>query len=418
MDLELFTNKKVVIAVSTGVDSMVLLNKMLQIDCSVFVVYVRHYHRERVHIENEFFIKYCSDNKIHLTTYDYHHINGNFESKARDYRYQCFKEVYEKYNCDYLLTAHHGDDLVETMLMRQLRGTDIHSVGGFREFSVINGMNVARPLVTYAKSDLRLIAENENIPYYEDETNRDISYQRNFLRHEIIPKFNLGYIKKFNNLSAEMYELSDFISDYVSEHITVLNDIYLNTKSIDKRMYKYGIKKCFNLLYENNINDITDKHVHLVENMLENDKVQLPKQYYVFFKDGIYTFTKAISENYCYEYNQDLKVSFLNSELIFSEDSPQIIRLDESVKLPLKIVNAKMDMKIKMSKGHQKLNRVFINAKVPKHKRASWPVLIDSNDNIICVFGIKYSVFCLNDLTNSKIVIKYKCIFKGDDYNA
>ncbi len=416
MDYEIFKNKKLVLAVSTGVDSMVLLNKVMKIDCEIFIVYVRHHHRERVHIENEFFIKYCEDNQLNLITYDYYHQNGNFESLARNYRYECFKEVYDKYNCDYLLTAHHGDDLVETILMRQLRGSDLNSIGGFREFSTRSEMKIARPLLEYSKQDLRMYADEHNIPYYEDETNADISYQRNYLRHEVIPKFGLHYIKRYVNFSREMYELSDFVNEVVDQYITVLNDIYLDVKVLDKRIIKYAVKKCLSYLYGDDIKNIFDKHVDLIVNMESGSKLQLPNKYFVFFTNSQYIFSKCIDEVYQYEYQAGLEVNFLNSKLVFGKGKK--LYLDSSVVFPLRVVNADLKMKIKNKNGTQQLNRVFINAKVPSHKRKSWPILIDSNDEVICVFNIKYSKLCINDTPNVKYMIQYYCDFGGDDYNG
>lgn len=416
MDHTDFKGKNLLLAVSTGVDSMVLLHKMMEIDCNIYVVYVRHHHRIRVHIENEFFTKYCEDNNINLITYDYYHVEGNFESVARTYRYQCFKEVYDKFDCDYLLTAHHGDDLVETMLMRQLRGTDINSVGGIRERSFRFGMNIARPLLMYSKLDIREYAKEHNIIYFEDETNTDVSYKRNFLRHEIVPKLGRGYVKKYNNLSHEMYELSDYINEVVNKKINVHKDIYLNVNDLDKRIYKYGIKNCLKLLYKDDIKVIYDKHVNLIEVMNENDKLQLPHNYFVFFKDNTYIFSRCENEVYSYEYSEELQVRFLNSSLIFNGNN--VLRLTSEIEFPLRIENANLDWYIENKNGKQKLNRVFINAKVAERKRSSWPVLLDANNKVICVFGIKYSKYCVSDANEYKYMIQYKCEFKGDDYSA
>ncbi len=416
VDYQSFENKNVLLAVSTGVDSMVLLHKMMQINCNIFVVYVRHHHRIRVHIENEFFTQFCKDNNLNLTTYDYYHIDGNFESVARTYRYKCFKEVYDRHECDYLLTAHHGDDLVETMLMRQLRGTDINSVGGIREFSFRFGMNIARPLLMYSKFDIREYAKKYCLIYFEDETNTDISYKRNFLRHEIIPKLGQGYVKKYNNLSKELYELSDYINDVVNSAITVYSDIYLDVSSLDKRIYKYGIKNCLKHLYKDDIKVIYDKHVNLIELMKNQEKLQLPHNYYVFYKDNTYIFSKCQSEKYSYTYEKGLEVKFLNSKIVFEGDS--VIRLSDEVVFPLRVENASLDYYIENNNGKQKLNRVFINAKIARHKREGWPVLLDATDKVICVFGIKYSKYCLSDANEYKCMIQYKCEFKGDDYSA
>lgn len=413
MDYKCFENKKILIAVSTGIDSMVLLDKISKINCESHIVYVRHYHRIRVYIENEFLTTFCKNNNYDLNVYDYYHVDGNFEAVAREYRYKCFKEVYDKYNCDYLLTAHHGDDLVETMLMRQLRGTDINSAGGIREFSHRFGMNIARPLIEYSKKDIRNYAKEHNLIFFEDETNTDTSYKRNFLRHEVIPKFETGYIKKYNNLSRELYEVSDYINDVVSEHIEEYNDIYLDVENLDKRLVKYGIKKCLKLLYKDDIKGIYDKHLNLILNLDENGKLELPFKYFVFYQNHKYIFSKVIPETYSYEYSEGLEVKFLNSKITF--DGSQCLRLGEEVVFPLRIENANLETYIENKNGRQKLNRVFINAKVPAHKRTSWPVLIDANNKIICVFGIKYSKYCLVDTKKYKFMIQYNCEFKGDD---
>lgn len=413
MDYQKFEGKKVLLAVSTGIDSMVLLHKMMQINCEIIIVYVRHHHRIRVHIENEFFTQFCIDNNLKLVTYDYYHVDGNFESVARIYRYKCFKEVYDKYHCDYLLTAHHGDDLVETMLMRQLRGSDINGIGGIKQYSHRFGMNIARPLIEYSKLDIREYAKVHQLIYFEDETNSDTSYKRNFLRHEIIPKLGRGYVAKYNNLSRELYDLSSYINDVVNEHINIYNDIYLNVCNLDKRLYKYGIKNCLKALYKEDINVIYDKHVKLIEAMNDGDKLQLPHKYYVFFEHNQYCFSKCMEESYCYEYKEGLEVSFLNSKITFSEG--KTLRLSSEVEFPLKVVNANLDLYIENDNGRQKLNRVFVNAKVKRHKRTSWPILLDANNKVICVFGIKYSKYCVDNANEYKYMLQYKYEFKGDD---
>ncbi len=415
-DTSYFKNKTVLLAVSTGVDSMVLLDILRKEECNIVIVYVRHHHRIRVHIENEFLTTFCSRNNLKLITYDYYHVDGNFESVARQYRYNCFKEVYDKYECDYLLTAHHGDDLVETMLMRQLRGSDINGLGGIRRFSMRFGMNIARVLLDYSKQDIREYANENNLIYFEDETNTDVSYKRNFLRHEIVPKLGKGYVKKYNSLSTELYELSDYVNDVVNKNIYMYSDIYFNTENIDKRLYKYGIKNCLKLLYKDDVHIIYDKHVSLIESMSEGEKLQLPHKYFAFYKNKHYIFSKCFEEKYCYEYNDDLVVNFLNSKIVFSGERQ--LKLSSEVVLPLRVENANLDWYIDNQNGRQKLNRVFINAKVAHHKRSSWPVLLDSEDKVICVFGIKYSKYCVRDVKTSKIMIQYMCEFKGDDYSA
>jgi len=131
-------NSTLVVACSGGPDSMCLLdlvlkereNKNLKIICA----HVNHKMRVESEAEAEFVKNYCKKNNV---VFEYMEINNynddNFHNQARLKRYDFFNELVEKYNAKYLLTAHHGDDLTETILMRIVRGSNLKGYLGFKK---------------------------------------------------------------------------------------------------------------------------------------------------------------------------------------------------------------------------------------------------------------------------------------------
>ena len=128
LNIILEKNTSVVVACSGGPDSMCLLNLVLEQreekNLNIICAHVNHKMRIESEKEAEFVKEYCEKNKI---IFEYMEITeyteDNFHNQARIKRYDFFKEVLEKYQSKILLTAHHGDDLVETILMRIVRGS-------------------------------------------------------------------------------------------------------------------------------------------------------------------------------------------------------------------------------------------------------------------------------------------------------
>lgn len=126
----------VVVACSGGPDSMALLSLLCsikrEIDIQVICAHVNHNVRRESESEKVFVERFCRD---HNVVFDYMVIedygDDNFESEARTKRYNYFGEVVKKYGAKYLFTAHHGDDLMETILMRIVRGSTLRGYSGF-----------------------------------------------------------------------------------------------------------------------------------------------------------------------------------------------------------------------------------------------------------------------------------------------
>ena len=118
---EKLNNKKVLLACSTGVDSMVLLDLLLKHanNCQIIISHINHQKRTQSILEEEYITKYCEEKNIKCYVKKLEHYEeGNFQEWARIQRYEFFEEIIEKEGIDYLLTAHHADDNLETIIMR------------------------------------------------------------------------------------------------------------------------------------------------------------------------------------------------------------------------------------------------------------------------------------------------------------
>ena len=145
--LNISDDELVVLACSYGPDSMCLLNLLLDCNFNVVVAHVNHMVREESFEEYRLMKEYCEERDVKFEYYQFENkITKNFEATARLKRYNFFEEVLTKYHSRYLFTAHHGDDLVETVLMRLSRGASFRGYAGFREISDFRGKFLVRPL--------------------------------------------------------------------------------------------------------------------------------------------------------------------------------------------------------------------------------------------------------------------------------
>lgn len=175
------------IAVSGGPDSMLLLDFYKH--KKVVVAHVNYHKREDSNNDEKIVRDFCQLHNIPLEVLNVKSApKGNFQAWARDVRYKFFKEVYDKYECNKLLMAHHKDDFIETALMQQQSGR-IPRFFGIREKNEINGMKIERPLIDwYFKSEIVSILDKKGIKYAIDYTNDQPVYERNKVRLELKDK--------------------------------------------------------------------------------------------------------------------------------------------------------------------------------------------------------------------------------------
>lgn len=179
----------VVVAISGGVDSMLLLD-MVRKTLSVDEYVVAHFnHHIRETNEEEYLIAdYCK--KYGIVFHIGHGQNlrdmSNQENEARNQRWNFLERVAKEHKIKTIATAHHKNDLIENFIMQIMRGNDIRSCPMTKETSK-NGFVRYKPFLDVFKHDLIASANRNHVKWVEDETNNDIDYTRNLVRHVILP---------------------------------------------------------------------------------------------------------------------------------------------------------------------------------------------------------------------------------------
>jgi tRNA(Ile)-lysidine synthase len=185
-------NATLVVAVSGGVDSMVLLHQLILIReayrLRLVVCHVDHGKRAESREEYRFVETYCADHAVLFRGLRLSKLpKGNFQEAARDARYRFFAKVAREEGAQAIVLAHHLDDQAETILMRLFRGSTLLGQAGMQETSVQNGIRVLRPLLSQTKQDILDFQGMHQVPYREDASNQSGDYMRNRIRHNLVP---------------------------------------------------------------------------------------------------------------------------------------------------------------------------------------------------------------------------------------
>ena len=182
----------IVIAVSGGPDSMALLNLLNVIkkekNIKIICAHVNHNLRKESKAEAKMVKDYCKQKSIIYEYMEIKEYKGNTENYAREKRYEFFENLLKKYNSKYLFTAHHGDDLIETVIMRLIRSSSLKGYSAFSEITEKKDYKIYRPLITKTKEEIFNYVKNNNLPYAIDKTNDSDFFTRNRIRKYILPR--------------------------------------------------------------------------------------------------------------------------------------------------------------------------------------------------------------------------------------
>lgn len=187
-------NKIIVVAASGGPDSMALLNLLAELRSTehfkLIAAHFDHQLRDDSGIEEKLLSHYCQKQKIKLINGKWdkkEHPSSGIEAAARKYRYQFLDDVVKKEHGTYLITAHHGDDLLENILLKLIRSGNPQEMNSLQAVSKRNGVLLLRPLLSFSKQQLLNYDLEHQLEFIKDKTNDQDDTMRNRLRHHIIP---------------------------------------------------------------------------------------------------------------------------------------------------------------------------------------------------------------------------------------
>lgn len=414
-----YYDQKIVIGVSSGVDSMVLFDLLKNHD--IVVAHINHNMREESEYEQTFLSEYCLKRNIPFETitltYTPQEQAENFQLLARNKRYDFFKKVMVKYDANLLALAHHGDDLVETVLMSMTRGTSLRGIIGFGEESTIGTLNIIRPLLRYSKDEILNYAEENEIIFFEDASNSSDKYTRNRYRQNILPLLKQespNVHQKYVNMSEDLSDIYDYlmievdkfinserlVSDFQKLHIAVQREIIA---TLLKRQAISFNNNLLNEIISILIGSIPNSEIHLPNNLIlirEYDSFKI-----MIAKETI-DFDIEITDFGTYDLPTGDEIHISEKKSEFHTHSYKLCYND--LVFPIRVRNRKDGDKMKLPFGTKKVKSLFIDQKIPMLQRDTLPLIL-LNEEIIWIPGIKKK-----NLEGSKyIYISYQ---KGDYY--
>ena len=298
-------NQKIGLAVSGGIDSMVMLDVFCKIsreyNLKLYVMHYNHKWRKKSHVDAELVKKYCKENK---TNFLYKENKGKIlkdEEIARNERYSFFEKCAKRFSLKIICTAHHKDDQLETVLFRLARGTGPNGLSPIKEFRELpNGIKIFRPLLNVWKKDISKYAVKNKISYIEDKTNLDVIYKRNLIRRKILPLLKRinpeveNNILAFSDLAYSQHVALDAYFSVLLKKIRIGSSLTLNRNKFLKLGYYTQIAFIYWFFTIYGIKGAVSK-VHVIRNAIINQKkIDLSKKYIMnAVKDKIIFYIKS-----------------------------------------------------------------------------------------------------------------------------
>ncbi|ACG58238.1 tRNA(Ile)-lysidine synthetase [Hydrogenobaculum sp. Y04AAS1] len=276
---------KILIGFSGGVDSMVLSCLMYKLKdalgIEIGLAHFNHHLREDADEDEAFCIDFAKSLKlpIYVESFDIKSLKGNIEENARKKRYEFLQKTSKKEGYNKIATAHHLDDLAETMILWFVRGGGLKGLSGFKAYKE----NIIRPLITATKDEIRAFAKEQHLNWKEDYTNYDETISRNLIRHKVIPilkTINPNFLSTVLQESIILQDEEAFLEDY-TEHVIKNIDVFdvKSLKQEPRAIQRRIVRKTFGTK--------TFQKTELVLRLLENaKKIKLSKDKSLVVKHG------------------------------------------------------------------------------------------------------------------------------------
>ena len=245
-NFDFLKNKKLLLATSGGIDSMVMLHLFQQLEYEIAIAHCNFQLRGVESFEDQNFIQdYAAANDVFvfITQFDTKAFAEDYKLStqvaARELRYNWFYELLDTEQYDYILTAHHADDNLETFLINLSRGTGLEGLTGIPK----QNENVVRPLLAFTQQELEEYAKFNEIKWREDSSNASDKYLRNKIRHHLVPilrELNPNFLSSFTTTQKYLQEASEMVEDAAIM-------IYQQVASQDGENISYDLKKLMKL---------------------------------------------------------------------------------------------------------------------------------------------------------------------------
>ncbi|WP_225228892.1 tRNA lysidine(34) synthetase TilS [Bacillus sp. PS06] len=358
---------------------------------------------------------------------------------ARDCRYKFFEEMMEKHKGDYLALGHHGDDQVETMLMRLARGGTTTSNAGIRVKRKFATGYILRPFLSLTKEDISEYCVYHHLTPRHDPSNDQDKYTRNRFRHHVLPflkQENPQVHLRFQQFSEQLLEDEELLQELTlqkmntvikrndQDHITISVSKF---KEVPKPLQRRAIQLILNYLYKDTSPDLNSIHIDNLLSFLVKEHPSGEQHFPLglrivrSYDDCHFRFLEKKAEPYSFILGEESTIQCSNGyELVTQRrevypkglNGNDVFIIDpERIELPLYVRTRKTGDKMtqKGMKGTKKVKDIFIDQKVDRALRDLWPIVTDSKGRILWIPLLKKSSFEASDLSKDKyIILKYK----------
>lgn len=442
---------RIVVGLSGGADSVSLLLLLVEL-CERFgnsvsdivAVHIHHGLRgEEADRDAQFseelcerlgvtFVLYKTDIKRFAETNKY-----TVEEAGRIYRYDCFAKTCEQYACNKIAVAHNKNDLAETVLFHIVRGS---GMSGLRGILPVRD-NIIRPVLCLERNEILDYLTAKNQSFCEDSTNASTDYDRNRIRHDILPmlqELNDGALVHICSLAQEASDYYDWGKSYTDEAYTQV--VYRDGRHLGVAVDKLNklpplLRRniCYKVITDlaGASKDITARHVQALLSLLNaqsGKEVVLPygiiaRRSYDSILLSISNVDSVVAAGVeeqeifvpgVYELSDmgTLTVSVVPRDKITEISKNQYTKMLDygkiKGKLFLRTPESGDSLVIDEAGNTKKLSRIFIDAKIDRDKRANWPV-VTCEDAILWVIGLRESyMYRIDSQTSEVLVLNYE----------
>ena len=393
--------KTYLLAVSGGVDSMVLADLFQFSGLKFHIAHINyHLRNEDSKLDQKLVSDFCENYNIPFHLYE---VSANdqkpensIQNWARELRYQFFRKIQKEQNLEYLVTAHHLNDQLETFIINLSKASGIKGLSGIPA----NENQIIRPLLNFSKDEIYEFAEENKIEFREDKSNQKTDYLRNKVRHDVVPeleKINDKFLKNFSKSIEILNQTKDVLIDLVDEKISGFKtNVETGQTIIDKDKFsKESDLIRFEILKRFGFND--EKEMQKIFTA-QTGSLFLNSEYQLIINRNELIFEKKLEvrgENLV-----KLELEIIENEILIPEDIQTEIlefgnchwKIDENkIKLPLKLRKKQegdVFFPIGMI-GKKKVSKFFKDEKISILAKQKIWLLCDANEQIVGVLPFR-----------------------------
>jgi tRNA(Ile)-lysidine synthase len=420
------SGEKLLLATSGGLDSMVMVDLFRKLSFKIAIAHCNFQLRGVESFEDQNFVQnYAESNEIKLfvTQFDTEAFAKDYKLStqvaARELRYNWFYELLETEEFDYVLTAHHADDNLETFLINLVRGTGLDGLTGIPA----QNENVIRPLLLFSRQEIEQYAKENNIDWREDSSNASDKYLRNKIRHNLVPvlkELNTDFLSSFHKTQVYLQESKTMVEDasiMVYQQVAKESgeDIHFDLNKLQQlpnyKSYLYQWLREFGFLAWEDIYDLVESQsgkqvfsneFRLLKNrdflILSPINIEDKKEEYYIFKDQ-----KEIDSPLNLSFSKVADIGIVSNRAIFVDED----------KLHFPLVLRRWDegdtfQPFGMEGKSKKVSKIFKDEKLSLiDKENTW--LLCSDDTIVWIIGIRQDErFKIGKTTKNRLQIQWQ----------